>query len=73
MDSRVQNQKENQRVWLISIPNKILNRLESNQIKVILTKRFCSKANGEYLIIKINNKEYGFIIDIQETEIEFAL
>lgn len=68
-----QNQEDNQRVWSISIPNRILNKLESNQIKVVLTKKFCSKANGEQLIIKINNKEYGFIVDIQETEIEFTI
>ena len=70
---RVQNQEETQRVWSISIPNRILNKLESNQIKVVLTKKFCAKANGEQLIIRINNKEYGFIVDIQETEIEFTI
>ena len=68
-------QKQENRVWTITIPDEIINERVTDEFKVELKKLFCKRYNGEQLIIKLGEsedaKQLGFPIDKADNIIEF--
>ena len=69
--------KNNAEVWKYTISDETLNNRVSDEFKLVLTKNFVKKFNGQQLIVKIGNgenaKTQGFTIDEQETEIKLVM
>lgn len=69
--------KNNTEVWKYTISDETLNNRVSDEFKLVLTKNFVKKFNGQQLIVKIGNgenaKTQGFTIDEQETEIKLVM
>ena len=69
--------KNNTEVWKYTISDETLNNRVSDEFKLVLTKNFVKKFNGQQLIVKIgdgeNAKTQGFTIDEQETEIKLVM
>lgn len=69
--------KNNTEVWKYKISDETLNNRVSDEFKLVLTKNFVKKFNGQQLIVKIGNgenaKTQGFTIDEQETEIKLVM
>ena len=69
--------KNNAEVWKYTISDETLNNRVSDEFKIVLTKNFVKKFNGQQLIVKIGNgenaKTQGFTIDEQETEIKLVM
>lgn len=69
-------QKQENRVWTITIPDEIINERVTDEFKVELKKLFCKRYNGEQLIIKLGESEdarqIGKTIDEKENTIEFT-
>lgn len=69
--------KTNAEVWEYTISDETLNNRVSDEFKLVLTKNFVKKFNGQQLIVKIGNgenaKTQGFTIDEQETEIKLVM
>ena len=69
--------KNNTEVWKYTISDETLNNRVSDEFKLVLTKNFVKKFNGQMLIVKIgdgeNAKTQGFTIDEQETEIKLVM
>lgn len=69
--------KNNTEVWEYTISDETLNNRVSDEFKLVLTKNFVKKFNGQQLIVKIGNgenaKTQGFTIDEQETEIKLVM
>lgn len=69
--------KNNSEVWKYTISDETLNNRVSDEFKLVLTKNFVKKFNGQQLIVKIGNgenaKTQGFTIDEQETEIKLVI
>lgn len=64
--------RQEDRVWRLTIPEHIINNRTTDDFKVVLNKQFCSRYNGEQLIVVINaegKKDHGFVIDKEENEI----
>ena len=69
--------KNNTEIWKYTISDETLNNRVSDEFKLVLTKNFVKKFNGQQLIVKIGNgenaKTQGFTIDEQETEIKLVM
>ena len=69
-------QKQENRVWTITIPDEIINERVTDEFKVELKKLFCKRYNGEQLIIKLGESEdarqIGKTIDEKENIVEFT-
>ena len=69
-------QKQENRVWTITIPDEIINERVTDEFKVELKKLFCKRYNGEQLIIKLGESEdarqIGKTIDEKENTVEFT-
>lgn len=69
-------QKQENRVWTITIPDEIINERVTDEFKVELKKIFCKRYNGEQLIIKLGESEdarqIGKTIDEKENIVEFT-
>lgn len=69
--------KNNTEVWKYTITDETLNNRVSDEFKLVLTKSFVKRFNGQQLIVKIgegeNAKTQGFTIDEQETEIKITV
>lgn len=68
-------QKQENRVWTITIPDEIINERVTDEFRIELKKHFCKRYNGEQLIIKFGEsegaKQLGFTIDKADNIIEF--
>ena len=69
--------KNNTEVWKYTISDEIINNRVTDEFKIVLTKNFVKRFNGQQLIVKIgdgeNAKTQGFTIDEQETEIKLVM
>ena len=69
-------QKQENRVWTITIPDEIINERVTDEFKVELKRLFCKRYNGEQLIIKLGESEdarqIGKTIDEKENIVEFT-
>ena len=76
VDDVILSRKDN-RVWIITIPDDIINERVTDYFRVILKKHFCKKYNGEQLVIRLgedeNAEQLGFVIDKEENTIEFEI
>lgn len=70
--------RQEDRVWMITIPEEIISERVTDYFKVVLKKGFCKHYNGEQLVIILENedeekvKTLGFVIDKEEQEIKFV-
>lgn len=71
--------RKNDRVWNIVIPEEIVADRVSDFFKVVLTKSFCKRYNGEQLIVIMDSeddqvkKQFGFVIDGEDNEIDITI
>lgn len=69
-------QKQENRVWTITIPDEIINERVTDEFRIELKKLFCKRYNGEQLIIKLGESEdarqIGKTIDEKENTVEFT-
>lgn len=69
-------QKQENRVWTITIPDEIINERVTDKFRIELKKHFCKRYNGEQLIIKLGESEdarqIGKTIDEKENTVEFT-
>ena len=69
--------KKKDRVWSLSIPQRIFDEKVTDLFKIELKKGFCKRYHGEQLIIILENEDeakvqqLGFVIDKEEREIKF--
>ena len=68
-------QKQENRVWTVTIPDEIINERVTDEFRIELKKHFCKRYNGEQLIIRLGEsegaKQLGFTIDKADNIIEF--
>lgn len=71
--------RKNDRVWNIVIPEEIVADRVTDFFKVVLTKSFCKRYNGEQLIVIMDSedeqvkKQFGFVIDGEDNEISITI
>ena len=72
-----QLQKQENRVWIVIIPDEIINERVTDTFRIKLKKLFCKRYNGEQLVIRLGNgddaRELGSTIDEKETIVEFKI
>ena len=68
-------QRQEKRVWTITIPDEIFNERVTDDFRIELKKLFCKRYHGEKLIIKLGDsedaKQIAKEIDEQEPVVEF--
>ena len=70
--------KKDNRIWKIVIPEEVIEKLETPDVRLELNKYFCKRYNGEQLVVKIEYEkneinEYGFVIDSEENIISIRI
>lgn len=71
--------RKNDRVWNIVIPEEIVADRVTDFFKVVLTKSFCKRYNGEQLIVIMDSeddqvkKQFGFVIDGEDNEVNITI
>ena len=71
--------RKNDRVWNVVIPEEVVADRVTDFFKVVLTKSFCKRYNGEQLIVIMDSeddqvkKQFGFVIDGEDNEINITI
>ncbi len=71
--------RKNDRVWNVVIPEEVVADRVTDFFKVVLTKSFCKRYNGEQLIVIMDSeddqvkKQFGFVIDGEDNEISITI